>query len=351
MDRDDYDSTYLDLSAGSKTVFVIMVNSTGDKFCVVKDKNEKRNDFYNYNKNKFPGGGAENQETPQEAAIREIEEETGQKVTHLTPLLIIHKASRNNLLETHSDIFFLSYPILHETPLIKGGEIDEISWKSEDEIMREIHNEKFHANHASAFLWYKDRDEYLKNEDDDLLIPILFRESLRVWKQEGKTLILCYHQHCRSCHIPSKPNPDGQFNGEIKIIAIYHGRFEDKILLKQSNERSTYKLPTVQVGNDTNPEAIMNSLPIFNGNLIDSTIMKSRDKNRLFVLAQINTDRINSLEAINLNTPPDFFLEDDQEWKDIYYSIQEYRKKHPDKRIEIYRTWLTQKNPPKISII
>lgn len=347
----DSDSEYLDFSE-SKTVFVIMLNSAGDKFCVAKDKSGNQNDFYNYNKKKFPGGGAENQETLEEAALREAEEETGQKVTYLTPLLIIHKSSRNNPLETHSDIFFLSSLLEHETPLAKGDEIEELSWKSEDEIMHEIHDDKFHANHASAFLWYKDRDEYLKNRNDDLLIPILFRESLRVWKIEGNTLILCYHKHCRLCRVPAKPGLETQtFSGEIKIIAVYHGRFEDKIFLKQSKERSTYKLPTVQIGDETKPEAIMDSLPIFNGNLIDSTIMKSKDGNRIFVLAQINTDKIPNLEAMNLNTAPDFFLEDDQEWKDIYYSIIEYTSKHKDKRIEINRTWLNQKNPPKMSII
>jgi len=91
-----------------------------------------------------PGGHIENEETPEETALREVYEETGVKVKllgerfpreddYIRPLGIQHNRGKND--EHHIDILYAGVPV-NEFTNIEGqsGENDGIGWFSRDEL-------------------------------------------------------------------------------------------------------------------------------------------------------------------------------------------------------------------------
>lgn len=176
------------------SAFVLMPKHHDYKeFCVVRDQPKP-----GYNSlQKFPGGGVEEGETIEEAAGKEVAEETSQRIVNPSlRVLEVHKRSPDH---AHHDIFFVSGPPLFAASLRAGSEIEEIWWKTADEIRKDIADGKFYPNHAAAFLWYFTRDEFLKTGDESLIASLVGRRTLVSWFVDEKTLVLCYDRRCEVC--------------------------------------------------------------------------------------------------------------------------------------------------------
>jgi 8-oxo-dGTP diphosphatase len=108
----------------------------------------------------FPGGRIDKGETPEEAVIREIEEETGKKgVPNLTPLLDF-KYRLNG--ETYFNRFFISCSLNQFEPVSTEG---KMLWFSEEEMKRTkfVLNEDFFFPILSIFF---DNDPRYVNKEE-----------------------------------------------------------------------------------------------------------------------------------------------------------------------------------------
>lgn len=96
-----------------------------------------------FNKWIQPGGHIEDNEIPEEAAVREVYEETGQKITLLgehfpreddliRPLGI--QCNRKTNGDRHIDIIYVGVPNNVDTPLKTSSESTDIGWFSRQEL-------------------------------------------------------------------------------------------------------------------------------------------------------------------------------------------------------------------------
>lgn len=137
----------------------------GDKLLLVEHEMFGRN-FYN-----LPGGGIEDDETPAEAALRELEEETGMKGRILRPLTIEYKPDLESrifsfLIEVPEDM----EPVTGSDPELAPEEqtIRDVKWLSLREIPERDRAYLFGAGLMRIPLFH---DEVLKWGDDVISYP------------------------------------------------------------------------------------------------------------------------------------------------------------------------------------
>ena len=136
-----------------------------DKLLLVEHEMFGRN-FYN-----LPGGGIEDDETPAEAALRELEEETGMKGRILRPLTIEYKPDLESrifsfLIEVPADM----EPVTGSDPELAPEEqtIRDVKWLSLREIPERDRAYLFGAGLMRIPLFH---DEVLKWGDDVISYP------------------------------------------------------------------------------------------------------------------------------------------------------------------------------------
>lgn len=116
---------------------VFVINPINKKILLVNHKK--------FNKWVQPGGHIEENETPEECALREVYEETGLKITLLgerfpreddfiRPLAI--QCNRNLKGDMHIDITYVAIPLSDTTMILKSEESNDIGWFTREELER-----------------------------------------------------------------------------------------------------------------------------------------------------------------------------------------------------------------------
>lgn len=114
---------------------VFIINPEDKKILLIKHKKNR--------KWTQPGGHIEYDETPEEAALREVYEETGLKVKllgdrfpreedYIRPLGI--QKNRHSNGETHVDIIYAAIPNHSTEEILNAEESDDIGWFSREEL-------------------------------------------------------------------------------------------------------------------------------------------------------------------------------------------------------------------------
>lgn len=363
-------------TAREKTSFsaFVLVPRTHEykEFCVVRDQPRPGYDSLQ----KFPGGGVEEGETIEEAASKEIVEETSQRIVNPhapSRILEVHKRFPGKD-HAHHDIFFVSGPPLFTVPLRAGSEIAEIWWKTRDEIRKDIDDGKFYPNHTAAFLWYLVRGEFLKTEDEALIASLIGRRTLMSWFVDEKTLVLCYDRECAVCEREEEAEPRERIerlphyepvrgegntsnsrllpkpesiNGKVKFVFIRLGKLldEDMILLHHvspiSEEKNKFALPSAEF--NANYESFRQGIMEKYGAELAGLLKKN---DHYVAVARINRVPMDSFvfEAVvkphSLNGYPSYLHMTEEDGGDLWEAVAEYNKAvDANERVWINYSW------------
>lgn len=193
----------------SASAFVVIPRTPEDKqFCIVRDKPEEGDVFPKLKK--FPGGGVKGEETPVEAASKEVTEETRLRIVNssLKPLLEIHKRNfipaTGTFEEPHHDFFFVSsQPAEDRRPHPIKTDIEYADWETVEKIMEEMEKREIYPNHATAFRWFFSRKEFERfaelneqREAEQVIAQLLERRGIRRWHVREGVLVLCFDTQC-----------------------------------------------------------------------------------------------------------------------------------------------------------
>jgi 8-oxo-dGTP pyrophosphatase MutT (NUDIX family) len=94
---------------------------------------EQRDRLTGDGRTRLPKGGVEAGETPEQAAVREVEEETGLVAKPVAPLETVDYTYLEAGVQVSKQVHFFLMELVHEEPRPRDGELERVYWCPIDE--------------------------------------------------------------------------------------------------------------------------------------------------------------------------------------------------------------------------
>lgn len=99
---------------------------------------EQRDRLTGDGRTRLPKGGVEAGETPEEAAVREVEEETGLVATPVAPLETVDYTYLEAGVQVSKQVHFFLMELEHEEPRPRDAELERVYWCPIDEAAERL---------------------------------------------------------------------------------------------------------------------------------------------------------------------------------------------------------------------